>query len=67
MQQQLDNERAKRNRQTWMWVGIGLVVIIAIILGFRAYMKSKAKPVTVDNLNPSVTPKTVASPKIQAI
>lgn len=66
MQQQLDNERAKRNRQTWIWVGIGLVVIIAIILGFRAYMKSKAKPVTADNLKPPVTP-TVASPKIQAI
>jgi hypothetical protein len=44
LQQQLDNERAKRNRQMWMWIGIGLVVVIAIIIGFRAYMKAKAKP-----------------------
>lgn len=41
MQQQLDLERAKRNRQMWLIIGISAVVIIALILGIRAYQKSK--------------------------
>lgn len=42
LQQQLENERAKRARTTWIIVGVSLVVIVAIIVGIRAYMKSKA-------------------------
>lgn len=55
MQQQLDLERAKRTRQTWIWVGVAIVATIAIVIGIRAYMKSKAKPITVD-IGKSVKP-----------
>lgn len=41
LQQQLDNERAKRTRTTLIIVGVSLVVIVAVIVGVRAYMKSK--------------------------
>lgn len=41
MQQQLDLERAKRNRQMWLIIGISVVVLTAVIIGIRAYQKSK--------------------------
>jgi hypothetical protein len=43
-QQQLDLERAKRNRQMWLIIGISTVVLIAVILGIKAFNKSKALP-----------------------
>jgi hypothetical protein len=55
MQQQLDLERAKRTRQTWLIVGISVVVIVAVILGIRAYQKSKVA------IKPLATP----TPKLQ--
>lgn len=48
MQQQLDLERAKRTRQTWIIIGISAIVLVAIILGVRAYMKSKAASVVTE-------------------
>lgn len=59
MQQQLDLERAKRTRQTWLIVGVSVVVLIALIIGVRAYMKSKASP-SVGELPKSVIPKVQA-------
>ena len=56
LQQQLDNERAKRTRQTWMIVGISVVVLIALIIGIRAYMKSKATS-AVEEISKSAVPK----------
>lgn len=40
LQQQLDLERAKRNRTMWITIAISIVVITAIIIGIRAYMKA---------------------------
>lgn len=51
MQQQLDLERAKRTRQMWMIIGISAVVLTAVIIGIRAYQKSKVA------INPMATPK----------
>ena len=70
LQQQLDNERAKRNRTTWIIVGISLVVIIALIVGLRAYMKSKTSSAVSGVANGAVkgTASTVtksAAPKLQ--
>lgn len=44
IQQQLDLEKAKRVRTTWLIIGISAVVLIGVIVGLRAYMKSKATP-----------------------
>jgi hypothetical protein len=43
-QQQLDLERAKRTRQMWLFIGISALAVLLIILGIRAYNKSKAIP-----------------------
>lgn len=60
MQQQLDLERQKRNRQMWIVIGVSSLILIAILIGVRAYMKSKALPAT--------TPKiAVPSPTLQAV
>lgn len=55
MQQQLDLERAKRTRQTWLIIGVSVVVIVAVILGIRAYQKSKVavKPTAIPKLQTS--------------
>lgn len=50
IQQQLDLEKAKRVRTTWLIIGISAVVLIGVIVGLRAYMKSKATP----KLNPAL-------------
>ncbi len=54
MQQQLDLEKAKRVRTTWLIIGISAVVLIGVILGVRAYMKSKAIPKPAPKLNPAL-------------
>lgn len=46
-QQQLDLERAKRTRQMWLFIGGSALVILILILGIRAYNKSKVIPVSV--------------------
>jgi hypothetical protein len=51
MQQQLDLERSKRTRQMWLIIGISAVVLTAVIIGIRAYQKSKVA------IKPTVTPK----------
>lgn len=37
IQQQLDAERAKRTRNTWIIIGISVVTITAVIIGIKAY------------------------------
>ncbi len=59
IQQQLDNERAKSTRVMWITIGISVVVITAIFLGVRAYLKSKSaskatvKPTVTTNFQPA--------------
>jgi predicted nucleic acid-binding Zn ribbon protein len=48
-QQQLELEKAKSRRQMWLYIGISAVVLIGIILGVRAFMKSKASAVSSAN------------------
>ena len=54
LQKQLEMERAKAKRTTWLIVGISTVVMIGIILGFVAYTKSK-KPIPSIQLQPKIT------------
>lgn len=56
LQQQLDNQQAKNKRIMWITIGISVIIITAILLGARAYLKSKpalkvdAKPAPVPKL-----------------
>ena len=44
-QQQLDIEKAKSKRNMWIIISISAVVLIGLILGVRAYLKSKPSAV----------------------
>jgi hypothetical protein len=54
-QQQLELEKAKSRRQMWLYIGISAVVLIGIVLGVRAYLKSRS----------SVKPTISAKPQLQ--
>lgn len=43
LKQQLEMEQAKQRRKTWLIIGISVVVIIGVIIGFKAF-GSKPKP-----------------------
>lgn len=55
MQQQLDNERAQKSRQMWITIGISAVVLIAVVVGIIAFMKSKPAAKSVGKPSSSVT------------
>lgn len=46
MQQQLDNNQAKHNRQMWLFVGGAIVAIVIVILVMRAMYKKSASVAT---------------------